>query len=296
MEKINKSEKSNENKRRKKNPKRQISIFTIMLWVFLVSIMITITVNSIKNINLLEIEDENWNIGLVMYDRSSDTPTQAITEFTWNAESEEETKQLCMQINYACTTNKGYQPGELEIMIPGISKSNFSEYWKSLYSNNINSYEKWLLNNVIIAADKTNDTTKKYDWSYSYDVDNNIYTFTNNKVIEENEHFEGTIQIVYNLEQKFRIKTDLEYKAKIKENIYSVEEILAKESNVCNFYYTSTKKEYTLKNNATVGKKIDFTKIEDILNDYYWVCYSYRFEDNEGIIIALNENNLINIV
>ncbi len=295
MEEINKNNNKidKKNKRKKNKVKRQISIFTIMLWIFLISTMIIITVNSTKKTNALEVEDENWNIQLVMYDRSSDTPTQAITEFIWNATKIKETKQLCMQINYACTTNKGYQPGEIEITIPGISKESFSEYWRNYemkYSSYTTYYDYWLKNNIVIAADKTTDITKIYDWSYSYNEETNIYTFINNSIVEPNEHFEGVIQIVYNLSPEFKIKTDLEFRTKIKENIENAEEIITRESNICNFHYTATKKSYTLKNNATAGVKADYTKIEDILDDYYWVRYAYRSSSSYYIIFALDEN------
>ncbi len=287
MKNINKNSNQNDKikKKRESRVKRKISILTIMLWIFLISTIITITVNSTKKTNALEVEDENWNIGLVMYDRSSDTPNQAITEFTWNAVNRNETKQLCMQINYACTTNKGYQPGEIEITIPGIAKDSFSERRR-----NDTNYQDFLEKKITIAADKISDTIKKYDWSYIYDEDNNIYIFTNNIIVAENEHFEGTIQIVYNLFPQFRIKTDLEYKAKIKENIENSEEIIAKESNICNFHYTSTKTVYTLKNNAIAGAKADYTKIEDILNEYYWVRYDYSYNISANIIDAIDAN------
>jgi len=281
MEEMNKNNsKIDKKKKRKKNKiKRQISIFTMMLWVFLISVMITITVNSTKKTNALEVEDENWNIQLVMYDRSSDTPNQAITEFTWNAERSLRNQQLCMQINYACTTNKGYQSGEIEITIPGFGNSG-SESHRSYYPN------------VTIAADKVSDNNKKYDWSYSYDNENNLYTFINNGIIEENEHFEGTIQIVYDLEPIFKIKTDLEFSAKIKENKENLDEIIAKESNICNFHYTSIKTTYILTKKAAAAPKIDYTKIEDILDDYYWVKYNFEFISSIlGIIQAYGDDN-----
>ena len=285
-------EKNKNSKKMRKKVKRQISIFTVMLWIFLISTMIWVTVNSTKKTNALEVEDENWNIQLVMYDRSSDMPEQAITEFTWNAVNSSETKQLCMQINYACTTNKGYQPGEIEITIPGIAKDNFSEYWRNTteYSDRLNTYEYWLKNNVVIAADKTSDTTKKYDWSYSYDLENNEYIFINNMVIAENEHFEGTVQIVYNLRPQFKMQTDLEYKAKIKENIENIEELIAMESNICNFHYTSKNIKYSLLKNATAAPRIDYTKIENILNDYYWVRYNFASGTDKAEIIKKMED------
>ena len=91
----------------KQKRKRKVSIITVFLWIFLIAVMSVITLNSIKKKSALEIVDNSWNIGLVMYDRTSDTPNEYITDFTWNATTSSETKQLVMQINYNCTTGKG---------------------------------------------------------------------------------------------------------------------------------------------------------------------------------------------
>ncbi|MDO4283000.1 MAG: hypothetical protein Q4D02_05115, partial [Clostridia bacterium] len=287
--KEDKPKKISQNKTKRK---RQTSIITVFLWLFLIATMVIITATGMKNKNALEVEDNNWNITLVMYDRSSDTPNQALTDVTWNATSKNETKQIAMQINYACTTGKAYQPGEIVIEIPGIAKDSFSEYWRSFKSTDSSSYEKWLAENVVVAADKDTDTVKQYDWSYSYNETTNTYTFTNNNVIAENEHFEGTIQIVYNLLPRFKIQTDLEFQAKIKENIENQKEIIAMNSNICNFHYTSIKYKYGLSNYATAGAKTDYTKIEDILDDYYWVRYTFSSSYySTGVINAYDEDN-----
>ena len=224
---INKKESNIKREKRKKVVKRQISIITVFLWIFLVTTMITITTSSIKKNNaIVEIDDENWNVSLVMYDRSSDTPNEAITDFTWNTETDGTSdRELVMQINYNCTTGKQYNPGELIIEIPGIGKDSFSEEYREATRYNITKfyYEKWLQSSITIAADKVSDITKKYDWSYVYDINTNIYTFTNNSTIALNEHFEGTIQLVYIVSQKFRMQTDLEFKAKFKENLLDTE-------------------------------------------------------------------------
>ncbi|MDO4283562.1 MAG: Cna B-type domain-containing protein [Clostridia bacterium] len=276
---------SNEMRKKRLKRKRQTSIITVFLWIFLIVTMVAITATSMKNKNALEVEDNNWNITLVMYDRSSNTPNDAVTDVTWNATSESDTKQLVVQTNYACTTGKAYQPGEIVIEIPGIAKDSFSEYWR-----NATKYEYWLKNNVVIAADKDTDTVKQYDWSYSYNETTNTYTFTNNIEIAENEHFEGTIQIAYNLLPRLRIQTDLEFQTKMKENINS-DTIIAMNSNICNFHYTSTKKTYSLTKYATAGAKTDYTKIEDILDDYYWVRYYFRQSNSTGVINAYDEDN-----
>ena len=103
---MEKQEKETKKLKENKKNKRKVSIFTIFLWLFLITTMSTITIGSLTKKNAIEVTDNNWNIQLVMYDRSSDTPVQAITDFTWNAVESSETRQLTMQINYACTTGK----------------------------------------------------------------------------------------------------------------------------------------------------------------------------------------------
>ena len=254
-----------EPKKDQKIKKRKVSIFTIFLWLLLIIVMITIMIGSMTQKSAIEITDNNWNIQLVMYDRSSDSPNQAITDVTWNAMSDDETKQLVMQISYACTTEKVYQPGEILIEIPGIAKDSFSEYWRNTTERD-EIYSYWLENNIVIAADKEESTEKQYDWSYRYDIEENKYIFTNNHVMAE-DHFEGTIQIVYNLLPRFRIKTDLAYQAKIEENIQA-DEIIVMESNVCNFHYTGNKKTYTLKNEAIHGLNDNYNNITEVIDDY----------------------------
>ncbi len=250
-------------KENKKKHKRKVSIFTVFLWLFLVITMSTIVVGSFTKKNAIEVTDNNWNISLVMYDRSGNTPNQAITDLTWNTTGLWEYREVVLQINYACTTGKAYNPGEMIIEVSGFGK-NGSETNQYYYPS------------TVIAADKEGSSEKQYDWSYRYDEESNVYTFTNNIFIAENEHFEGTIQIVYDLEPRFKIQTDIEFQAKIKENIQS-DEIIAMKSNVCNFHYIGKKEILKLSNKATVAPKTDYTDIEDILDDYYWVRYRFPY-------------------
>ena len=278
----------------KKKHKRKVSIFTVFLWLFLIIVMSVITIGTLTEKNAIEVTDNNWNISLVMYDRNSDTPNQAITDFSWEPTNEDETRQLTMQINYACTTGKEYKPGEIRIEIPGIARDSWSEYYRNKTGGNYTEiYDRWLENYVVVAADKINSNSKQYDWSYYYDEENNLYIFTNNMTIAENENFEGTIQIVYNLYTRFRIETDKEYQAKIKENIQS-DEIIAMESNICNFHYKGTKKTYSVSQSAYPNSISDYSKIEDILEDYYWVEYTFYNSNDKGIINTFdNQNDLL---
>ena len=268
----------------KQKRKRKVSIITVFLWIFLIAVMSVITLNSIKKKSALEIVDNSWNIGLVMYDRTSDTPNEYITDFTWNATSSSETKQLVMQINYNCTIGKVYNPGEIVIEIQGIVKDSFSEYYRR-NSSLVN-------NNVTVSADEVSDKIKNYDFSYEYNSLNNMYIFKNNKKVEENENFEGTIQIAYDLVPHFKNNLELQFKAKIKENIENADEIIAMESNVCNFYYTATKTLYTLKNELSLAPKSIYEKIGSTIDDYYWIMFQFDVSESlDAPIIALDESN-----
>ncbi len=280
-EKINKQQQT-----LKKKNKRQISIITVFLWLFLIATMTTIMLSTNQKKSALEVPNNDWNITLVMYDRSSTaTKDVGITDFTWNPTWQGNSKELCMQVNYACTTGKEYKPGEIKITMLGFPSDCYSEM-------NRNRNRKI---SATVAADKSTEKNKQYDFSYTYDSESNVYTFTNNNTIELNEHFEGTIQIVYDLRPWFKIKTDLEFKAKIQENIADAEEIIAMESNVCNFHYTATKYIYGQEIAAATGNgaKADFTKIEDILDDYYWIRYWNRYTlEEKGVIEAYESDGL----
>ena len=289
---MEKQEKEIKKPKENKKSKRKVSIFTVFLWLFLIITMSVITIGMFNQKNAIEVTDNNWNIQLFMYDRSGNTPNQAITEFTWEPQKNNDSTQLAMQISYACTTGKAYQPGEIVIEIPGFSRNSRSEYYRSNTGGYMYEiYDRWLEDYVVIAADKKEDQDKKFDWSYSYNKEKNLYTFTNNIAIAENEHFEGTIQIVYTLYPRFRIQTDLEYQAKIKENI-EADEIIAMESNVCNFHYMGTKKKYGLTIKYQTAPKRDYTAIEDILEDYYWVRYGFDVSEDYGAICAYGQDGL----
>ena len=138
--------------------KRRRSLITTFLISFILISVFVLTVVLLSNgrhKNALEVTDNNWNISISMYDRSSETPNQAMTDLIWNATNKSEVKTLCNQINYICTTGKEYQPEEIIIEING-----FNGYGSELNKN---------YNPVpLISADKESDTEKKYDWSYSY--------------------------------------------------------------------------------------------------------------------------------
>ncbi len=255
----------------KKKYKRNVSIFTIFLWLFLITIMSTITIGSLNQKNAIEVTDENWNIELMMYDKSSDTPNQAMTEFTWAPENEGDTKQITFQINYTCLLGKSYEPGELEIYFKTLNdKDNFSESHQT---------------DRLSVSHTTGYAIDGYDWNSKYDSDTKTYIFTNNYSIESGENFQGSIQIAYELEPIFKIQTDLDISVTLKENIENADTIITATSNVCNFHYIGNKKSYVLYELGGAAPEIDYTPIEDIVNDYYWVSYDFYVEKNNGGVL-----------
>ena len=69
-------------KENKVKRKRQTSIITVFLWLFLIATMITMVATGIKSKNALEVTDNNWNISLSMYDKGGDTPNDPVEEVT----------------------------------------------------------------------------------------------------------------------------------------------------------------------------------------------------------------------
>ncbi len=261
-------------KENKKKRKRKVSIFTIFLWLFLIVTMSVITIGMFTQKNAIEVTDENWKVELMMYDRNSDTPNQPITDFTWNATNESDTRQLAMQINYTCLTGKAYAPGELQICIPSWNqKTNFSEE---------NQRESLKVTSAIGNSD---------NWKYQYDRNSNMYVFTNLYSIESGENFQGSVQIVYDLKPIFKIQTDLEVSATLKENIQNADTIITATSNSCHFHYNGNKKNYTLTKGSYINSNTDYTKIDAIVNDYYWARYEFSTSTDLNIIKALDENS-----
>ncbi len=103
----------------KKKRKRKVSIFTIFLWLFLITTMSTIVVSSLSQKSaLVDISDDNFEIVLDMYEDNGDEKKQDIT---WNATSDTEEKTVTLQVTYRnADVQKRYEPGELQITLDGM--------------------------------------------------------------------------------------------------------------------------------------------------------------------------------
>ena len=136
---------------------------------------------------------DNWELGLVFYDSTVDNGKTPLTSIDWDASDggygKTDPRVITVQINYkntnAVTT---YEPGKLEISIPNL-------IYGTGYTTG--SGASWLSSVTIGANDSTHTG---YDWNFSGYSGNSTYKFTNAVTIEEKSNFEGSIQIVYNIE------------------------------------------------------------------------------------------------
>ena len=77
---------------------------------------------------------------------------------------------------------EGYDEGELIITVKGMG---------GIYRSGKKE--------ATVGADKASETNKQRDWSYTWNADTDVYTFTNNKRIEGNAVLSGYFDIVYDI-------------------------------------------------------------------------------------------------
>lgn len=80
------------------------------------------------------------------------------------------------------TSHSGYQPGELVITVKGIG---------NVKRNSVLP--------AIVGADKAGAETKTREWSYTWDQNNDQYTFTNNYEIPANTVISGYFELLWNI-------------------------------------------------------------------------------------------------
>lgn len=182
------------------------------------------------------------------------------------------------------STNKdhpAYEPGELTIVVPGIGNVYRGNNVAKLYD---------------IAADLDTETDKKYDWSYTYDSENDIYTFTNNNEIPAGGNFVGSFEIVYNLSSR---SCENGYNQTLKASLSVANDDTVCESEAANFSVTTQKDKYNPLISAQKvfnPKRIEF---EEDVSNYIWVDYIvyggfYKYargvEDGEYFEFTINSD------
>ncbi|MGN1457558.1 MAG: hypothetical protein ACI4XP_06355, partial [Acutalibacteraceae bacterium] len=106
--------------------------------------------------------------------------------FVYNSEKSE-SKMIRLRVYYESKkVGKNYNPGEIAITVSGL---------KDAVRSGQNPQ-------AAVAADKASSKNKVYDWSYTYSLTSNTYTFTNNKTINENTTFQGSFEIIWQVDSR----------------------------------------------------------------------------------------------
>ena len=181
----------------------------------------------------------NWN-------NSSDP-----ADYKWDS-STDEARLVRLNVGYSnSSVDKGYEPGDLTITVPGIGEANRSGTIEA----------------VSVAADNADSDTKERDWSYRYDKAGDIYTFTNNRKIDEKSNFSGSFEILWKFKSR---ETKNGYSKELSAALSSGE--VTVNSNTVSFSYTSQKDMYTLK--ESVSKLSSPDGLGSSYKDYIWVNWT----------------------
>ena len=173
------------------------------------------------------------------------------TKYTWDSSTDED-KLVRLNVGYSNSqVNKGYEPGELSITVPGIGGAN----------------RTGIVEAVDVAADKSDATEKGRDWSYTYDKTNDIYTFTNNKKIDEKSNFSGSFEILWKLNSRDTVHN---YSKELQATLNSSDDTV--ESNTVSFNYTSQKDTYNISEYSSKLSSHDGLGSE--YKDYIWVNWN----------------------
>ncbi len=107
-------------------------------------------------------------------------------DYHWEAKSDT-FRQPKLVITYQTSgAAKDYGPGELKITVPGIG--------------NVNRGGTVQASQVAAAA--TDAEKNKYDWSYTYDKSQDLYTFVNNFTISKDQQFSGGFELLWDLQSR----------------------------------------------------------------------------------------------
>ena len=178
----------------------------------------------------------NWN-------RASDSQNME-----WNSSTDED-KLIRLNVGYSNSeVDKGYEPGELTITVPGIGSANRGS----------------VIQAADVAADKSDSTEKVRDWSYTYDKSSDTYTFTNNNKIDEKSNFSGSFEILWKFNSR---DTKNDYSKEIQATLSDSEGSMT--SNTVSFHYTSEKDRYTISERSDKVSSID--GLGNDYTEYIWV-------------------------
>ena len=180
--------------------------------------------------------------------------------YKWNAENKE-TRVIKLIIYYKNeATEKTYNARDLQIVIPGIGRLNRDKTLKA----------------VDIAADEDGSQEQKRDWSYEYNEEIDMYTFYNNKEIQQGESFSGSFEILWQFNSRNCINGYMQdVQATLK---YDGKRVFTPNLSI---EYTSKKDEYEIQKNANYIMSAEglnrYVESGKTPSDYVWIQYNYRY-------------------
>ena len=220
-------------------------------------------INLTQNINspLSTSENKSKSSGFKLAMRWGGTTSK---DYNWDAtKSEKRVIKLTVYYqNEVC--EKAYNTNDIKITLPGIGKANRASTVKA----------------TDIAADEYSTQNKKRDWSYKYDITTDTYTFYNNKEIEQGATFNGSFELLWQLDSRSCVNG---YTQEIKATLIDEEETV--ESEKLTYNYTSQKDTYYINKTAKAITSADglnaYVAEGKSVQDYAWVQYTFRYNTKE---------------
>jgi len=220
-------------------------------------------INLTQNINspLSTSENKSKSSGFKLAMRWGGTTSK---DYNWDAtKSEKRVIKLTVYYqNEVC--EKAYNTNDIKITLPGIGKANRASTVKA----------------TDIAADEYNTQNKRRDWSYKYDITTDTYTFYNNKEIEQGATFNGSFELLWQLDSRSCVNG---YAQEIKATLIDEEETV--ESEKLTYNYTSQKDTYYINKTAKAITSADglnaYVAEGKSVQDYAWVQYTFRYNTKE---------------
>ena len=220
-------------------------------------------INLTQNINspLSTSENKSKSSGFKLAMRWGGTTSK---DYNWDAtKSEKRVIKLTVYYqNEVC--EKAYNTNDIKITLPGIGKANRASTVKA----------------TDIAADEYNTQNKRRDWSYKYDITTDTYTFYNNKEIEQGATFNGSFELLWQLDSRSCVNG---YTQEIKATLIDEEETV--ESEKLTYNYTSQKDTYYINKTAKAITSADglnaYVAEGKSVQDYAWVQYTFRYNTKE---------------
>lgn len=272
----------------------------IMSFILVICMLLTLIPTSIftniKAESTADVNNDNWEVGLKLYDITSGE-TQ-VNNIIWDSTTAEE-KTFKVVISYKNTiSQKAYAPGSIQIEVDSIL-DNIRDCHDIVINSNFGGNTPQGYDIVyFIDADKASSTNKTNQWSYSVESTGKSYynvptkfIITNNETLEAQTSYQGTIAITFTLNSN-TVKSP---SAGTYGAVFKTSDGTKLTTNTFDFNFTSTKKPYSL--NIEAEKLKSSSGLREDANDYVWAKYSidYNILSSSGVREAFGKTLKISI-